>query len=264
MPMRTRHAFFGLLLLYTACRNNEHTTEQPLTDTLSYTYDSVKVYSPFRPEKAQVNDSTKAVITFPVFKDDTSNQFIRRQIFDYIAKEEAATSYADIVQSFISGYDDFFRSNPDTFQSWYLTINIEVLQQKPSYLSIKYSHADYAGGAHGNSNITYLNYNPRTHQSVVLDSLIRPGKMGNLIRLAEQIFRKNEKLDPLQSLEENYFFEKGIFSLPPNFYVNDKGLVFSYNPYEIKPYVYGYTELVIPFNDLKDLAKPHTILNPSH
>lgn len=260
--MRSFYLFFFLLFMAAACQNNQTSSHNNGVDTLTYTYDSVRVFSQNRPRKALVTDSTKAVITFPLFKDERVNSFIKRQVFDYIAKEEAATSYMDMAQSFIRGYDDFFKSNPETFQSWYLIIRMDVLKQKPSYLSIKYSHADYAGGAHGNSFATYLNYNPETHQELSLDSLIKPDKKKMLLTLAENIFRKNEKLSAKQSLADNYFFENGIFSLPSNFYVSDKGLVFVYNPYEIKPYVYGYTELLIPFEALKTITAPHTLLHP--
>ncbi|WP_449436931.1 RsiV family protein [Pedobacter steynii] len=37
--------------------------------------------------------------------------------------------------------------------------------------------------------------------------------------------------------------------------------MFLYNPYEIKAYVYGTTELVIPFSELKEIAKPNSLLS---
>ena len=74
------------------------------------------------------------------------------------------------------------------------------------------------------------------------------------------IFRKNEKLSATEPLEERYFFDKGKFALAQSFYVNDKGLVFLYNPYEIKAYAEGYTELIVPFSALKAIAKSNTIL----
>lgn len=258
----------ALLILFTiaACqsgRNKKEIEDQktPATDTLTYTYDSLKVYSKNLPKNNQnQTDTAKATISYPVFQNDTLNQFIKRKVFNYFAPEERATSYQEIANSFIKGYDDFVKTNKDTQQFWFLTIKINVIKQSDNYLALKYIHSDYSGGAHGNTTISYLNYNPKTNKEITLDSLIQPGKMQTLVNTAEHIFRKNEKLSPTESLEGKYFFDKGKFSLAKSFYVSDKGLVFLYNPYEIKAYAEGYTELIIPFTTVKNIAKPNTIL----
>ncbi|SFH46888.1 DUF3298 and DUF4163 domain-containing protein [Pedobacter insulae] len=255
-----------LILTISACRNGKDTKEDDArntttVDTLTYAYDSIKVQSKNIPKNnVSPIDTPEAIVSYPVFKNDALNQFIKRQVFNYFAQDEPATSYQAIADSFMKGYDEFVRTNPTTPQAWFLNINIEVLRQSPTYLALKYTHTDYAGGAHGNTTISFLNYNPKTNTPITLDSLIQAGKLPALVKIGEAIFRKNEQLSPTQSLEERYFFDKGIFALAQNFHVSDKGLVFLYNPYEIKAYAEGYTELVIPFEALKDLAKPHTIL----
>jgi len=259
--MKNSLAFLFLLLTISACQNGtdqKGKTVIAASDTLTYTYDSVRVNSKNIPKK--VVDTPNAVISYPVFKNDTLNQFIKRQVFNYFAKEEPVTSYQAIADSFIKGYDDFVSTNKDTQQAWFLIIKINVLKQSENYLALKYIHSDYAGGAHGNTTISFLNYNPKTNQEITLDSLIQTGKMATLTNIAEVIFRKNEKLNATESLEEKYFFDKGKFSLAQNFYVSNKGLVFLYNPYEIKAYAEGYTELIIPFEAIKNIARPNTIL----
>ncbi len=249
---------FFLFLAISACQNGKDKAKQAnKKDTLSYSYDSVRVNSKNIPNSI---DTAKASITFPVFKNDTLNQFIKRKVFDFFAEEEPATSYQDVANSFIKGYDSFVSENQGTQQSWFLIIKINVLKQTSNYLSLKYIHSDYAGGAHGNTNISFLNYNTKTNTMLTLDSLIEKGKMEALIQVAEGIFRKNEKLTPTETLTDNYFFDKGKFALAQNFHVTDAGLVFLYNPYEIKPYSEGYTELIVPFSALKKIAKPNTIL----
>ena len=259
--MRNIIAILLLVFSISACQNRSDKKVKETTDTLSYTYDSVKVYSKHIPKNNYDRiDTPKAVISYPVFKVDTLNRFIKRRVFDTFAQEEPATSYQNIATSFIKGYDDFVITDKNTPQAWYLIIKINVLKQSPNYLALKYIHADYVGGAHGNTIISFLNYDPRTNKEIKLDSLIQAGKMSELVATAETIFRKNEKLTQNESLEDKYFFDKGKFSLAQSFHVNDKGLVFLYNPYEIKPYAAGYTELVIPFAAIKNIAKPNTIL----
>lgn len=251
----------ALLLMasgFMACQNGNHKsepTDTALADTLSYAYDSVKVYS-----QHVLKDTTQASISYPVFKNDALNTYIKRHVFDYFAKEEPVTSYQDIANSFVKGYDDFVNNNKDTHQTWFLNIKIKVLKQTAHYLALQVIHSDYAGGAHGNTNISYINYNPQTNEEITLDSLIQKDKMPQLLSIAESIFRKDEKLATTESLADKYFFENDKFALANSFYIDDKGLLFLYNPYEIKPYASGITRLSIPFSALKDIAKPNSIL----
>lgn len=258
--------FFAVILFFTACRdekaNENNAFITPISDTLVYTYDSVKIYSKnIIKSKNNYIDTTKAIITYPIFNLDTLNNLIERQVTDYIAKDEQSVSYSYLANSFVKGYDAFYLENKDTFQSWFLFVNIKVLYQKKDYIALKYLHSDFSGGAHPNTSIFYINYNTKTNQPITLDSLVQSTQKLELTKIGERIFRNDEKLSPSVSLADAYFFENGKFFLPQNFYVSDKGLVFLYNPYEIKPYSAGVTTLVIPLVALKNIAKPNTILS---
>lgn len=250
-----------------ACRNENKDKKVAYTitaenDTLSYTYDSVKVVSNHL-VKSGINertDTASAVVKYPIFQNDSLNSYLKRQVFNYFAEEEKVASYEDIASSFIRGYNEFYAENPGTAQWWYLLIDIKVIRQTHNYIALKYVHSDYTGGAHGNTSISYLNFNPKTNRPITLDSLIQSDKRTELLRIAESIFRKDEKLSPTEPLDKKYFFTDGKFSLPESYYIGDKGLVFLYNPYEIKSYAEGTTELVIPFSDLKNITKNNTIL----
>ena len=253
--------------LFFACRNEnkDKKVAHVITaenDTLTYRYDSVKVVSNnlVKPEVNREADTANAVVRYPVFENDSLNNYIKSQVFHYFGDEEVPTAFDDIAGSFIRGYNEFYLQNPGTAQWWYLLIDIKVIRQLHNYVALKYIHSDYAGGAHGNTSISYINFNPKTNKAVTLDSLILPEKKAELLKIGERIFRQNEKISATESLEKKYFFTNGRFSLPKAFYVSDKGLVFLYNPYEIKSYAEGITELVIPFAELTTIAKPQTIL----
>ncbi len=104
-----------------------------------------------------------------------------------------------------------------------------------------------------------FNYDVRNRNVFTLASQLKPGMLNQLKAIAERIFRKNEGLTSTQDLD-GYFFENGKFDLTDNFTITAKGLMFMYDYYEIKPFAAGTTNLVIPFNDLKDLVIPGTVL----
>ncbi len=249
---------------FIACRNSSQSGgEKTGTDSTfmvnHYQLDSVVMKSSHVVKLEGMSDTTVARVIYPVFSQPDINDFLRKQVLSYYSKEDSIYSYKNIVESFIQGYDEFSTEQKDRVQSWYLYVDIEVLSAQPGYLAFKYTHADYAGGAHGNEVMLYLNYDPVQKKSLQLKDLLLPGKMDELTRLAEQIFRKNEQLSPQQSLTDQYFFENGQFSLPENFYLREDGIVFLYNAYEIKPYVAGTTTLVLPFDKVKPLIQPSTI-----
>jgi hypothetical protein len=261
---------FALVVLFAACNDNNQDKKvahvfTAENDTLTYRYDSIRVVSNnlVKSNLGTPIDTSNAVVKYPIFENEELNNHIKKRVFDFFADEEHPTAYEDIASSFVRGYNDFYLHNPGTVQWWFLRIDISVIRQLHNYIALKHVHSDYAGGAHGNAMISYINYNPKTNEPIALDSLIIPQKKAELLKLAESIFRKNEKISDEVALDKDYFFTNGRFSLPDNFYVSKNGLVFLYNTYEIKPYAQGTTELIVPLDQLKTIAKPNTILTPN-
>ena len=231
------------------------------SDSLSYSYDSVKIYSktPVSKNKA-VTDTAKALIKYPVFADQQVNQFLEQRVIALAGKESIYKNYKQLAAGFIKEFDDYKIKNPATDETWFENMNLRVVANYPNYLSILYIYSDYKGGAHPNTLFTYFNYNPKTYQTITLDSLITAEGMPKLRAIAENIFRKDEQLAPNASLSEKYFFADGVFSLPETFTLTKEGIRFLYNPYEIKAYAEGTTELTIPFSKIKDIMKESSIL----
>jgi len=238
------------------------TTITTTADSLTFQYDSVKVYSKNPVSKdARVTDTAKAVISYPVFSDGKINAFVEQRSIVSDNPDKAFETYKAYAEDFMKSFDDFQKTNKDRIQTWFLDIRTEVVRQQPGYLTMISKYANYQGGAHPNYVHVYLNYDPVKHQEIILDSLLLPGSKTKLNAIAEQIFRKNEKLSPTESLKDKYFFENDTFKLNENFTITDQGLKFLYNPYEIKAYVYGITELTIPFSQLKAIARPSSLLS---
>jgi len=231
------------------------------TDSLHYSYDSVKVYSKTIISKNKlITDTAKAVIVYPVFNDPAVNKIIEKHVAGTAGEEGVYKTYKEITTGFIKEYDAYQAKNKDSQESWFEDLDLNVKANYPTYLSVLYRYSDYKGGAHPNTLFTYLNYNPKTYQTITLDSLITSEGMPQLRAVAEKIFRKNEQLAPNASLSEGYFFAEGVFSLAETFTVTQDGLKFLYNPYEIKAYAAGTTELIVPFSDIKNILKPSSIL----
>jgi hypothetical protein len=266
--MKTRHLLLLLAASFAACQSEQKAKSTAdsvklsnAQNPLSYQYDSVKVYSKHLvPGNENLKDTTKAVLSYPVFADQKINQFIEQKVMNSANEGEHYNSYQDFADAFVKNFDTFSKENAAYAQTWFMDGKVEVAAHQPNYLSLLYTFVNYEGGAHPNSLHTYLNYDPVKHQEILLDSLIKPGSMPTLTAIAEKIFRKNEKLSPTASLKDNYFFENDKFSINQNFTVTKEGLKFLYNPYEIKAYVFGTTELTVPFTELQEIARPNSLI----
>ncbi len=232
-------------------------------DTLTYKLDSIKVSSVnLVTADDQVTDTSKAVITFPRFSDSSLNTLIEAQVCKNASSpDKSFKSYQELANNFIKGFDDYLGFNEDNIQTWFLDINVDVVQQNKALLALKFTQADYMGGAHPNSSFSYLNYDRQSKAVLTLDSVLKPNTFSKLETIAEQIFRKNEGLSPSQSLADAYFFDKDIFHLNSNFTLTSTGIEFLYNPYEIKPYAAGTTRLLVPYTAIKDIIKPNSIIH---
>lgn len=224
-------------------------------DTLTFRYDSLKVYSknPVSSNK-QNRDTAKATFIYPVFADAALNKLVEKAALETDNPDDRDyTSYKDLATSFMKNFDAYHAENPGSGKTWFKEVKIVVLPQKNGYLPLQYGFTEYVGGAHINSGILYRNYRLKDMKLLALSDIVEPGKMPALTKIAERIFRKNEGLPAHGSLEPDYFFEKGIFSLNDNFYPGKDGIHFLYNSYEIKAFAYGRTSVIIPYSETKGI-----------
>lgn len=122
----------------------------------------------------------------------------------------------------------------------------------------------FMGGAHGLNTINYLNFNLKTGKQITEHDLFMKNttkKLTELIkkRIVEQS-KEDESLEPIKSLEKTDYWTDAI-KPNGNFYITDESLNYVFNPYEIGPYYLGITEVRIPYDRLKSLLKPNSIIS---
>jgi len=67
----------------------------------------------------------------------------------------------------------------------------------------------------------------------------------------KSIIRNNGLKADADLQETGYFGDNGTFYIGEIFTLTDKGLLFTYSPYEIPPYAAGMLEFTIPYTELK-------------
>jgi hypothetical protein len=168
--------------------------------------------------------------------------------------EAEGRSLQQIGDNFVREYDDFIKEMPDAASmGWYYNgdVSVEVLTDTLISMTV---HQDYfTGGAHGGADTYFININPSTGAEFTLDNLLKNGYQEALNKIGEEVFRQVHELPDTASLNENYYeFPDDTFQLNKNYGFRKEGIVFYYNNYEIAPYAAGPTEIVIPYERIKE------------
>ncbi len=116
----------------------------------------------------------------------------------------------------------------------------------------------FTGGAHGLGIVKYTcvdlsDGSVITEKDLFLDdyeSILSPIILEKLAEI------QNVKLP--KDLENNGFFDISDIKPNNNFYLNEKGITYIYNPYEIAAYVVGISEVFIPYEDISFILAPQS------
>lgn len=162
-------------------------------------------------------------------------------------------SLNEAMMKFDSVYIEFKDDFEEDSLVWEAFIDGEVTYQSSEITCIAINSYLNTGGVHGNTNISFLNFNSQTGKLLQNDDII---KNIDFLKLAEKYFN----IELQEMLNENgfddYFFGDD-FHLPENIGFSDEGVILLYNVYEIAPYSEGIMEFTIPFEE----ALPYLQLN---
>jgi hypothetical protein len=190
------------------------------------------------------------------------NTRIINELLKPISKEKSNESFEDMMMSFLDEYKNFKKDFPKSAQHWKLErISTELFKSK-NIFCIELFEYSYLGGAHPNSYRKFVNFNLSTGDELTLTDILIKGYSKKLNVIGEEIFRQTNEIDPNKDLTEaGYWFDNNKFSVNNNFTIDEYGLTFYYNTYEITAYAFGPTEIFIPYNRISDLIKPDGLLS---
>ena len=200
------------------------------------------------------NDNTVIEINIP--KANGNSQIaenINSKIENHIAnmlvflEEDSDTLSLDFaIKSFDTEYASFKEGFTDSALVWDASFDGEVTYQSSSLTSIPITSYINSGGAHGNTNITFFNFD--TNGSVIENNDLFLDKDA-FIKVAKTYFIEEVKDT---NVDQHYIDN---FELPANIGFNDEGVILFYNVYEIASYADGFTEFTIPFEEVENFLK---------
>ena len=135
------------------------------------------------------------------------------------------------------------------------TKHLLVVYQSAEWLTLAAWHYSYMGGAHGNYATDYTVLHAKNGTAAKIEDILLPSGKKQLPGLLDKAFRRQYELTAGEKLSDGGLFDDSI-APNDNFYLTEKGIGFSYAPYEIAPYALGQIDLFVPFSLLKNYLQP--------
>jgi len=175
-----------------------------------------------------------------------------------VIDEHIALWAKKLTDSFKNGIDDLDDMELSHIE-YTLNATYEISRPSPAVISISFNVAMYTGGAHGNTEITTLNYNLETGALLSLEDIFSdPDEALKLMsefsqqelpaKLKEYLNARMLKDGTLPILE-NY----SSLSLVPN------GIIIHFQYYQVAPYVAGQKNIFMPLHMLTK-AQPNLVI----
>ena len=145
---------------------------------------------------------------------------------------------------------------------WYTMSNRnKILFQNDSLLSYAVEYSDYEGGAHGSYRVLYTNIDLNSLTTISEEDLFVPDYFKPLTDII-----LHRLMDQYNAITPDALLLNGFFTIEDivpnnNFWINDEGLHYSYNQYEIAPYAMGVIDVTVPYSDLTDILLPETMIS---
>ena len=217
-------------------------------------------------KQSKINCNLHVVFTYPVgcndssILDDLQKIFIEKlfppQYSDFTPKEAVENFSAQYIKDFksikIEDYfkDDFILEDENTFL-YELFLENEIIYNHNSIISFVVKRTNYEGGAHGSNEIYGYVIDLNTGKILTEENFAGLNYKKNLSSVLANKIATAKGLSNVSELEGIGY--PSIEDIIPNdnFTINDKGITYYFNEYEIAAYFVGITEVFIPYGELK-------------
>lgn len=213
---------------------------------LNFTY-PVKYGNP------DILDKIQKLFTFSYFGEN----------YEVLSPQEAVSKYVeDYLEMYKELEEDYKEDlkNADTtpvgaWYSYYEMSSNEVMFNMDNLISYTVNFENYTGGAHGAHSVTNHVIDLTTGKFITEEDIFIDGFEAPLAQmLIDAIAEKNNLQDPKELENIGYFSIDEIYP-NGNFLIDNEGITYSFNEYEIAAYVVGVTSIHFSFDKIRHLLK---------
>lgn len=142
----------------------------------------------------------------------------------------------------------------------YIEISYNVEYADNDLISVSFLEGNFTGGAHPNYNYFTITYDLKTGRELKLAELFKPGAkyLETVSAYATRDLQERKAPDSGENLglAQDMFAEgaKPAAENYQNWNITKKGLMFTFDPYQVGPYAAGSQTVIIPYARLREIA----------
>ncbi|EKN06113.1 hypothetical protein HMPREF1076_05315 [Parabacteroides goldsteinii CL02T12C30] len=183
--------------------------------------------------------------------------------YENLSPEEATAKYTE---DYLNNYKDLedeykaevAKADETPVGAWFSYFEMssdDIAYNKNDILSYTVNFENYTGGAHGAHSFTNHVIDMKTGNLIKEDDIFIEGFQEDLAQiLIDQIAKQNTVENP-KELENIGFFSIDEIFPNGNFLIDDNGITYTFNEYEIAAYVVGATNVHLPYEEIQYLLK---------
>ena len=148
----------------------------------------------------------------------------------------------------------------------YMDIGYNIEYADNDLISVSFVQGNFTGGIHPNYNYFTITYDLKNGREVKLSELFKPGanylKAVSAYAINDLQSRKMPDSDENMGLAQDVFAEGATAKAEnyQNWNLTKKGLMFTFDPYQVGPYAYGSQSVIVPYAKLKEIANSNGAL----
>ncbi len=268
---------FTLLTCCTGCKKNVSTTDNAVT------FDSIRLQETYhlfndtaKPScNLQINfiypadysnpnilKSLQTIFVGKYFGDNFSNKTPQEAIVAY--KDQYLASYKQFEQEHNTenGEQDFEDEELGASFSYYETSHNTIVFNKDGILSFSIFFENYTGGAHGSHALSGYVIDMNTGKLLTEKDIFCEDCQEKIADIIIRKIAEQNNVSTPQELENIGYSDVEEMAPNGNFLIDEKGITYIFNEYEIAPYVMGRTEVLLPFDEINIYINKKSAIAP--
>lgn len=138
---------------------------------------------------------------------------------------------------------------------YYEILNNRILYNRNHLLSVTIGRETFSGGAHGAHNHLSRVIDLKTGRQLGETDLFIDDYRDDLAKIIVDNIAVSNNVDNASELENLGFFNVNEISPNGNFYVDDTGITYTFNEYEIAAYAIGPVVVQLPYENVRHLLR---------
>ena len=183
--------------------------------------------------------------------------------YENLSPEEATAKYTE---DYLNNYKDLedeykaevAKADETPVGAWFSYFEMssdDIAYNKNDILSYTVNFENYTGGAHGAYSFTNHVIDMKTGNLIKEDDIFIEGFQEDLAQILIDRIAKQNTVENPKELENIGFFSIDEIFPNGNFLIDDNGITYTFNEYEIAAYVVGATNVHLPYEEIQYLLK---------